>query len=253
MEDKSDNDRSLCEDGPGNKLSVQRRRSARRVSRISASVGEETTSQTTITAPNDQTKTSNFNFCHKETLDDYDRFTAKQGNIQMKEHVCTGEEDTFSGAGDLRNSETVLVQDSPVTQRKRGQDALKFSIGRSKEISEDLRKRVVEAHKNGKGYKRIAKDLDLHQSTVRQIVYKWKKFSTVATLPRSGRPTKISARARRTILKHITENPRVTAKDLKASLALDNINVHESTIRKTLNKWCSWDFTMEEATALEQE
>ncbi|XP_073453489.1 uncharacterized protein [Aquarana catesbeiana] len=170
-----------------------------------------------------------------------------------KEHVSSAEEDPSSGEGDLGSFETVLVQDSPVTRHKQGWNMLKFNIGRSREISEDLRKQVVEAHKSGKGYKRIAKDLDLHQSTVRQIVYKWKKFSTVATLPRSGRPTKISAKARCTILKHLTENPRVTAKDLKASLALDNINVHESTIRKTLNKWCSWDFTMEEDTALQQE
>ncbi|XP_077323417.1 uncharacterized protein LOC143957138 [Lithobates pipiens] len=170
-----------------------------------------------------------------------------------KEHVSFAEEDPSFGEGDQGNVETVLVQDSSVTGHKQGWDMLKFNIGRSREISEDLRKQVVEAHKSGKGYKRIAKDLDLHQSTVRQIVYKWKKFSTVATLPRSGRPTKIGAKARCTILKHLTENPRVTAKDLKASLALDNINVHESTIRKTLNKWCSWDFTMEEDTALQQE
>ncbi|XP_040177630.1 spore wall protein 2-like isoform X2 [Rana temporaria] len=168
-----------------------------------------------------------------------------------KEHVSSAEEAPSPGEGDLGSIET--VEDSPVTQHKQGWDMLKFNIGRSREISEDLRKQVVEAHKSGKGYKRIAKDLDLHQSTVRQIVYKWKKFSTVATLPRSGRPTKIGAKARRTILKHLTENPRVTAKDLKASLALDNINVHESTIRKTLNKWCSWDFIMEEDTAVQPE
>uniref|UniRef100_A0A8C7KPS9 DNA (cytosine-5-)-methyltransferase n=1 Tax=Oncorhynchus kisutch TaxID=8019 RepID=A0A8C7KPS9_ONCKI len=35
---------------------------------------------------------------------------------------------------------------------------------------------------------KVSLNLDVHQSTVRQIVYKWRKFSTVATLPRSGRP-----------------------------------------------------------------
>uniref|UniRef100_A0A8D0BH91 omega-amidase n=1 Tax=Salvator merianae TaxID=96440 RepID=A0A8D0BH91_SALMN len=101
-------------------------------------------------------------------------------------------------------------------------------MARSKEISEDLRRRVVEAHKTGQGYKRISKDLGLHRSTVRQIIYKWKKFNTVATLPRSGRPI--------IGLEQVTKSPGVTAKDLQASLTPDNIRVHESTVRKTLNK-----------------
>ena len=66
---------------------------------------------------------------------------------------------------------------------------------RTKEISEDLRLRIVDLHKAGKGYKSISKSLDVHQSTVRQIVYKWRKFSTVATLPGNGCPAKMTARA----------------------------------------------------------
>ncbi|XP_066440826.1 uncharacterized protein [Eleutherodactylus coqui] len=64
---------------------------------------------------------------------------------------------------------------------------------RSKESSDEVRRKVVEAHKAGKGYKTIAKVLDLHRSTVRQIIYKWKAFNTTATRPRSGRPTKLDS------------------------------------------------------------
>ncbi len=78
--------------------------------------------------------------------------------------------------------------------------------------------------------------MGLHQSTVRQIVYKWRKFKTTVTLPRSGRPTKISPRTNRKIIKEVTKNPRVTSKDLQATLALANVSVHDSTIRKRLNK-----------------
>ncbi|KAF7649425.1 hypothetical protein LDENG_00140680 [Lucifuga dentata] len=105
---------------------------------------------------------------------------------------------------------------------------------RSKQISEDLRRRVVEMHEGGNGYTNISKNLHVHRSTVRQIIYKWKKFSTVATLPRSGRPTKIAPRAQRALLKEVEMNPKRTAKDLQKSLELGN--VHVSTIRKTLNK-----------------
>lgn len=63
---------------------------------------------------------------------------------------------------------------------------------RTKELSEELRKRIVDAHEAGKGYKFISKEFGLHRSTVRQIVYKWRIFKTTVTLPRSGRPTKIT-------------------------------------------------------------
>jgi len=47
--------------------------------------------------------------------------------------------------------------------------------------------------------------------------------------------TRITPRARRTIIQEVTKNPRVASKDLQASLAL-TVSVHEFTIRKTLNK-----------------
>ncbi|XP_075444851.1 uncharacterized protein LOC142488342 isoform X3 [Ascaphus truei] len=106
---------------------------------------------------------------------------------------------------------------------------------RSKEISEDLRKAVIDAHQSRKGYKTISKALGLPQSTVRQIVYKWRKFKTTVNLPRSGRPTKISPRTNQQIIQEVTKNPRVTSKDLQATLALANVSVHDSTIRKRLN------------------
>ena len=83
---------------------------------------------------------------------------------------------------------------------------------RTKYILEDLRLRIVDLHKTGKGYKSISKSLDVHQST------KWTKFSTVATLPGSGRPAKMTARAQRRMLNEVKKNPRVSAKDLQKSL-----------------------------------
>ena len=64
----------------------------------------------------------------------------------------------------------------------------------------------------------------------RQIVYKWRKFNTIVTLSRSGRTKKTPTRARCTIIQEVTNNSRVTSKDLQASLTLANVSVHESTI-----------------------
>ena len=80
----------------------------------------------------------------------------------------------------------------------------------TKEISEDLRLRMVDLHKAGKDYKSISKSLDVHQSTVRQIVYKWRKCSTVATLPRSGCPAKMTERAQLRMLNEVKRNPSVS-------------------------------------------
>jgi transposase len=91
-------------------------------------------------------------------------------------------------------------------------------------------------HIAGKCYKSTSKSLDVHHSTVRQIVYKWRKFSTDATLPRSGRPAKMTSRAQRRMLNEVKKNLRVLAEDLKKSMEHPNISVDESTIRKTLNK-----------------
>ena len=77
----------------------------------------------------------------------------------------------------------------------------------TKEISENPRLRIVDLHKAGKGYKIISKSLHVYQSTVRQIVHKG--FSTVATLPRSGCPAKITAQHR--MLNEVKKNPRVSA------------------------------------------
>lgn len=106
---------------------------------------------------------------------------------------------------------------------------------RSKETPEDVRMSVVNAHQSGEGYKTIAKRFGIHRSTVRQIVYKWKKFKTTETLPRSGRPTKLSQRAIRKIIQHVQKNPKTTSKDLQASLAAADVYVHDSTIRRRLN------------------
>lgn len=109
------------------------------------------------------------------------------------------------------------------------------TMARSKELSEDLPSRIVDLYKAGKGYKTISKSLAVHQSTVREIVYKWREFGTVASLPRSGRSPKMTT-SQRTILREVKKNPRVSAKDLQKSLAQSNISVCTSTICKTLAK-----------------
>lgn len=86
----------------------------------------------------------------------------------------------------------------------------------------------------GKAYKSISKSLDVHKSTVRQTIYKWKKPSTVAPLSQCGRPVKMTVREQCRMLSVVKKNPGLSAKN--KSLAHANIIVEKSTISETLNK-----------------
>lgn len=107
---------------------------------------------------------------------------------------------------------------------------------RGKEISEDIRKKVVTAHQSVEGYKTISKRFQLHPSTVRQIIYKWRAFNMTPTLPRSGCPLKLSSRITRKIINEVKANPHMTSRELQTSLAASGVNVHASTIRQKLNR-----------------
>ena len=54
-------------------------------------------------------------------------------------------------------------------------------------------------------------------STVASIIRKWKKFGTTRTLPRASRPSKLSDRGRRALVREVTENPMVTLSELQRS------------------------------------
>ena len=85
------------------------------------------------------------------------------------------------------------------------------------------------------------------------MVYKWRKFSTVATLPRSHRPAKVTAIAQQRMSNEVKKIPRVSAKDLQTSLEHANIFVNESTIRNTLNKNGVHERTPRKKTLLSKE
>ncbi len=124
-----------------------------------------------------------------------------------------------------------------LTKWSRPKDPQKLHIMlRSKEIQEQMRKKVIEIYQSGKGYKAISKALGLQRTTVRAIIHKWWKHGTMVNLPRSGRPTKITPRAQRRLIQEVTKDPTTTSKELQASLASVKVSVHDSTIRKRLGK-----------------
>ncbi len=66
---------------------------------------------------------------------------------------------------------------------------------RGKELFEDLKKKIVALHKDGVGYKKIAKTLKLSCSTVAKTIQRFNRTVSTQNRPRHGRPKTLSARA----------------------------------------------------------
>ncbi|KAK3541006.1 hypothetical protein QTP86_009822 [Hemibagrus guttatus] len=73
-------------------------------------------------------------------------------------------------------------------------------------------------YQSGKGYKAISKALGLPGTTVRAIIYKWRKHGTVENLPRSGRPTKITPGVQGQLIQEVTKDPQQHPKNCRPHL-----------------------------------
>ncbi len=67
-------------------------------------------------------------------------------------------------------------------------------MAKIKELSKNVRDKIVDLHKAGMGFKTIAKQLGGKVTTVRVIIHKWKKHKITVNLPQTGAPCKISPR-----------------------------------------------------------
>ena len=79
----------------------------------------------------------------------------------------------------------------------------------SKELSIELRDRIVSRHISGEGYQKMSAALKVPKNTVASIILKWKKFGTTKTLLRAGRLAKLSNRGRRALVREVNRNPMV--------------------------------------------
>ena len=61
-----------------------------------------------------------------------------------------------------------------------------------KELSVELRDRIVSRHRSGEGYKQLSAALKVPNNSVASIILKWQKFVSTKTLPRAGCTAKLS-------------------------------------------------------------
>ncbi len=96
----------------------------------------------------------------------------------------------------------------------------KFNMApHGKELSEDLKnQKIVSLHKDGVGYKKIAKTLKLSCSTLAKTIQQFNKTGSTQNRPRHGRPKKLSARAQRHIQRLCLGNRRMSAASIAAEV-----------------------------------
>ncbi len=107
---------------------------------------------------------------------------------------------------------------------------------RSKELPEELRDRIVARHRSGQGYKNISAALKVPKSTVASIILKWKTLGTTRTLPRAGRPAKLSYRGRRALVREVKKNPKITVAELQRCIREMGESCRKSTITAALHQ-----------------
>jgi transposase len=88
---------------------------------------------------------------------------------------------------------------------------------RSKELPVELRDRIVSRIRSVEGYQNVSAALKVPKNTVASIILTWNKFGTTKTLPRAGRPAKLSNRGRRALARKVTKNLMVTLTELQRS------------------------------------
>ncbi len=114
----------------------------------------------------------------------------------------------------------------------------KFNMApHGKELSEDLKNWIIALHKDGVGYKKIAKTLNLSSSMVAKTIQRFNRTGSPQNRPRHGRPKKLSARAQHHIQRLCLVNICMSAASIAAEVEwVGGQPVSAQTIRRKLHQ-----------------
>ena len=104
------------------------------------------------------------------------------------------------------------------------------------ELFQEIRKKIIDKHVNGKGYETISKQLDIPVTTVAHIIQKFKVQGTVANLLGSGRKGKIDDKLKIRIIRMVTKEPKTTSNEIRGELQGQGASVPDRTISRCLSQ-----------------
>ena len=79
-------------------------------------------------------------------------------------------------------------------------------MGKTKKLPQRMLRLIVDEHNRGMGYRKISSKYNIHVSTIRTTIQRWKWYDVVTNLPRKGRPRKRDERAERLITRKIMQS-----------------------------------------------
>lgn len=98
----------------------------------------------------------------------------------------------------------------------------------------DIRDKILDQHKAGRGYKTISKKLSVKVTTLAAIIQKWKKCKMTVSCPWSAAPCKILPHRVRMILRKMANQLKTTLEELVNNPKTLGTAVTKNTVRNTL-------------------
>ena len=105
---------------------------------------------------------------------------------------------------------------------------------KSREISLDIRNRIINTYKDGEGYTKLSKRFKVSRTAVRSIIAKYKAQKPVSNIIGRGRKRKISPILERKIVREVRRNPRTTTKQIVTDLVDLGVTVSIHTVARAL-------------------
>lgn len=96
------------------------------------------------------------------------------------------------------------------------------------------RAKIAALSDDGRSYGYIAESLNIPKATVAFTIKRYKKHGTLEDLPRSGRPSKLNARAKRAALRSVKQDK--SSSTPKAMIEKQGLNISSATMRRLLKE-----------------